>query len=70
MARTGVMMLWVVVVVIVPALVTAPAVGILNKDIEVEVVSVVDETAVVPRGKKRRGSHTLVKHDVKHLRPI
>ena len=58
-ARTGVMRLWVVVVVIVPALVTAPAVGILNKDVEVEVVSAVDETAV-PRKKKkekRRGSH-------------
>lgn len=44
----GVMRLWVVVVVIVPALVTAPAVGILNNDEEVEVEAAVDETAVVP----------------------
>ena len=37
-----------VVVVIVPALVTAPAVGIFNNDDEVEEVAAVDETAVVP----------------------
>lgn len=37
-----------VVVVIVPALVTAPAVGIFNNDEEVEVPAAVDEGAVVP----------------------
>lgn len=52
-AGTGVMRLWVVVVVIVPVLVTAPAVGILNKDVEVDVVSAVDEIAVVPRKTQR-----------------
>lgn len=36
-----------VVVVIVPALVTAPVVGIFNNDEEVEVVAAVDETALV-----------------------
>ena len=43
----GAMRLWVVVVVIVPALVTAPVVGIFNNDEEVEVVAAVDETALV-----------------------
>jgi len=38
----------VVVVVIVPALITAPVVGIFNNDEEVKVVEAVDETAVVP----------------------
>lgn len=43
-----------VVVVTVPALVTACAVGILNKDEEVQVVEIVDETTVVPNKIKTR----------------
>ena len=44
----GVMRLCVVVVVMVPALVTAPAVGIFNNDEEAEVPAAVDKTAVAP----------------------
>lgn len=51
-AGAGVMRLWVVVVVMVPALVTAPAVGILND--EAEVVAAVDKTAVGSNGKIQR----------------
>ena len=43
-----------VVVVIVPALVTAPAVGIFNNDDEVEEVGAVDETIVVPEDVTQR----------------